>query len=788
VLLALLGLHAAVAALARPAAERLGRGVLVLCALPPLAAVLLMLNRAPWTRAPLTETWTWVGPLNLGLDLRLDGFAAVMVALVSGIGVVVFAYAARYFPARPRGDRSGLGRFAATLLAFSGSMLGLVLADHLLALYVFWELTSVTSYLLIGTEHEQGSTRAAALQALLTTTLGSLAMLAGFVLLGESAGTYVLSEVLAAPPTGATATAGALLALAGAFTKSAQVPFHTWLPAAMAAPTPVSAYLHSATMVKAGVYLVARMAPAFAVIGGWRALVVSVGVATMLVGGYRALRQHDLKLLLAFGTVSQLGFLTALFGAGTPETTLAGTALIVAHGAFKASLFMVVGVIDHQAHTRDLRQLSGLGRRLPALAVTAVLAGASMAGLPPLLGFVAKEAALEAYLHGGITVAGFDLGPVALVGLVLGNVLTTAYTARFLWGAFATKPMGETHGCVGAHVDRPGPAVLAPAGLLAAGSLLAGLVPAAVSPLVVGGALALDDAVDPEPLALWHGINVALGLSVLGIAAGLLLFGRRARVARRQERLARARGANQAYGWALRGLNRAADLSTGTLQNGSLPVYLGVVLLTLVALPASALWRLGEPGPLPVLAESPLQLAVGVGVIAAAVGVALVRRRFAAVLLLGGVGYGMALLFVVQGAPDLALTQLLIETLSLVVFVLVLRHLPERFEDRPWPLGRALRLVTSLTVGAAVAVGAVVARNARTGGTVAEEYLARSLPEAEGRNVVNVILVDFRGIDTFGEITVLSVAAVGVAALVRAVRVRGVGVGGLGDDMTREER
>lgn len=769
-LLALLGLHAAVAAVARPAAARLGRGVFVLCAGPPLIAVLLMLARAPWVpgRPPLRGSHTWVGPLGLALDLRLDAFAAVMVALVSGIGVLVFLYAARYTAPQPRGSRAGIGRFAATLLAFSGAMLGLVLADHLLALYVFWELTSVTSYLLIGTGHEQGSTRAAALQALLTTTVGSLAMLGGFVLLGEAAGTYVLSEVLAAPPIGGAGTAGALLALAGAFTKSAQVPFHTWLPGAMAAPTPVSAYLHSATMVKAGVYLVARMAPAFAAIGSWRALVVGVGVATMLVGGYRALRQHDLKLLLAFGTVSQLGFLTALFGAGTPETVRAGTALLVAHGAFKAALFMVVGVIDHQAHTRDLRKLSGLGRRLPVLAAVAVIAGASMAGLPPLLGFVAKEAALEAYLHGGVTVGGLDLGPAALTGLVLGNVLTAAYTARFLWGAFAGKPLAHTHDCVGADVDRPDPAVVAPAAVLAVISVVAGLLPGTVSPLVVGGAVALDPAVESEPLALWHGLNSALGLSLLGIAAGLILFARAERVGRWQERWGLSRGANAAYAGGLVGLNRLADRSTGVVQSGSLPVYLGVVMTTLVALPASALVRLEDPGPLPALAENPLQVAVALGVAAATIGVASVRRRFAAVLLLGGVGYGMALLFVVQGAPDLALTQLLIETLSLVVFVLVLRHLPERFERHPWPLGGAIRAAVSLGVGVAVAIGAVVARNGRTGGTVAAEQVARALPEGEGRNVVNVILVDFRGIDTFGEITVLAVAALGVAALVRA--------------------
>lgn len=761
-LLTLLGLHALVAAVAVPAGRRLGRGVFWLCAMAPLATVVAVATRSPGVLAgqAVTDTVTWVPALGLRLDLRLDAFALIMVLLVSGVGVLIFAYSARYFS--PRRD---LGLFAATLVGFAGAMLGLVLADNLFVLYVFWELTSITSYLLIGFEHEKGSARAAALQALLTTSAGGLVMLAGFVLLSRAAGTAQLSEMVAAPPTGALAVSGALLAVVGAFTKSAQVPFHTWLPGAMAAPTPVSAYLHSATMVKAGVYLVARLAPAFALLAGWRPLVIGVGVATMIVGGYRALRQHDLKLLLAYGTVSQLGFLVVLFGAGTETATHAGVTLLLAHAAFKATLFMVVGVIDHQAHTRDLRRLSGLGRRLPGTATIAVAASLSMAGLPPLLGFIAKEEAFESFAGGELGA----MGPVALAGIVLGSILTAAYTARFVWGAFASKPRERVRDAVGADVPRPPVSFVTPAAVLAVTGLLLGVVPALVDRLVEEGTQALVASADPDHLALWHGVGLPLWLSVVAVGGGLALFTVRERVEALQARLRVPLDATAAYRASIRGLNRAADTVTRTLQNGSLPVYLSVILVTMVVLPASALLRLG-PLPIPEdVAESPFQIVVGVGVTLAAVGVVAARRRFPAVLLLGAVGYGVALLFVLQGAPDLALTQLLVETLLLVVFVLVLRHLPDRFTGAHWRLGQGIRLVVSGLVGVFVTVFALAAAGARQGlGPVSNYYLAEAYPQGEGRNVVNVILVDFRGIDTFGEITVLCVAALGVAGLVRA--------------------
>jgi multicomponent Na+:H+ antiporter subunit A len=772
VLFALLGLHAALAALAPLLARLLGRGALWACGLAPAATAVWAGTRAEQVVAgePVVERLAWADQLGLSATLRLDAFALVMVALVAGIGVLVFAYAVFYFaPERPGGhERPDIGRFTGALTGFAGAMLGLVIADNLLLLYVFWELTTVASFLLIGVEDHRGEARAAAQQALLITVTGGLVMLAGFVVLGQAAGDYSLSGLVADPPTGAAATVGVFLSLVGAFAKSAQVPLHAWLPAAMAAPTPVSAYLHSATMVKAGVYLVARLAPAFAVIAGWQGVLVGFGVATMLVGGWRALRQFDLKLLLAHGTVSQLGFMMVLFGLGTPAATRAGVVLLLAHGAFKATLFFLTGVIDHTAHTRDLRKLSGLATRMPVVAVIAGLAAASMAGLPPLLGFLSKEAAYTAFVE-----APGVLGVVGLVGIVAGSVLTFAYSGRFLWGAFAAKP-GAAEPADTAHMTTPSPGFVAPAVVLTALTVAFGILPAPLSPLTSAATGALDAGAEAETLKLWHGLTPALGLSVVTIALGALAVAARSPIERAQAWIAGFPSTSEAYQAALVGFNRLADRVTAVAQTGSLPVYLAVILSTAVLAPGVALVvggglpGMGELMREGVFAESLVQIAIALAIAAAALGVVMVQRRFAAVLTLGAVGYGVALLFVVQGAPDLALTQLLIETLSLVVFVLVLRHLPDRFVHRRWRLGQGVRQAVAVAVGAAVAVFALVAGSVRSAAPVSETYLAQSVPEAGGHNIVNVILVDFRGLDTFGEITVLVTAAIGVAALIRA--------------------
>lgn len=765
-LIVLLALPAGLGLALLAAGAPLGRRAFAVAALAPAAAFLWALSQAS---AVLdhdlpTSSVDWVPALGLSLDLRLDAFSLLFVLLVGGIGTLIQLYAGRYFGA----DRAGLHRLAGLLLIFTAAMLGLVSASNLLMLFIAWELTSVSSYLLIGWTDQDATARASALQALLTTGLGGLAMLGGFVLIGQAAGTYDLAALAAAPPTGTTVEIGLLLVLLGAFTKSAQFPFSAWLPGAMVAPTPVSAFLHSATMVKAGVYLIARLAPIFAEQGAWRPVVLAVGATTMLTGGWRALRQHDLKRILAYGTVSQLGFLVVLFGAGVPEATAAGVVVLLAHALFKAGLFLVVGVIDHQAHTRDIRRLGRYGPGWGGPMAVAIVCGASMAGLPPLLGFIGKEAAYDAFLHSELTG-----GPVVLAALVGGSVLTFAYTARLLLGAFrpglVTEGLAEDPELAIDAPPAPGLGFWAPAALLAALTVLFGLVPGLVSSLVEEAAHALDPTLEGKHLALWHGFNAALALSGLTIALGLALTALGPLVGRLQRSLPDAMAGERAYLGAMRGVNRVADRTTGVVQSGSLPVYLGVILLTAVVVPGWALLRAPAPD-LPPLTSGPGDWAAAVLLIGGGIGAVVVKHRMAAVLCLGAVGYGMALVFALQGAPDLALTQVCVDTIGAVVLVLVLRHLPTWFADDPSRLARAARLTVSAAVGVFVFAFIVVTGDVRVDPPISTEFIERAYEEGGGKNVVNVVLVDIRGFDTMGEITVLAVAAMGVYALARLSR------------------
>ncbi len=752
-----------VAAAVLPAlAKKLGREVFYVAALVPAATCVW----GVWAYSkisesgPISEQAAWVPQLGLTLGLRFDGFAFLMLSLVAGIGVLVFVYAGSYFHQEPI-----IGRFAATLLLFSGSMIGLVLADNLLALFLFWELTSITSYLLISIEDEKTAARSGALQALLITGMGGLAMLGGFVLLGEAAGTYSMSALLSKPPSGSVATAALVLVLIGAFTKSAQVPFHTWLPRAMNAPTPVSSYLHSATMVTAGVYLVARFTPAFAEYSIWRPLVISFGLATMLIGAYRSLRQHDLKLILAYGTISQLGLMMLLFGVGTKESIFAGCTLLLAHGIFKAALFMLVGIIDHQTHTRDIRVLGGLGAQWPVLTVAAGVVAASMAGIPPLFGFIAKEEALAA-----LGETGWRWGVVVLIGVVIGSTLTVAYSARFLWGAFGPQQvriLGEQGSVPQGSAPQPSKMFVAPVMVLAALTVLFGLLPSLIDPVVARAYESLVGSSSEHQLALWHGFTQALALSALAIFAGGALFWWRQRVERFQDSVPHLPSAQSGFDRTVKGLLVSADAVTGFVQHGSLPIYLGIILLTMIVLPGVPLLSDGVM-PNIWLADSPLQVVVGFIMIVCAVGAAVARRRFAAVLLVGAVGYGMAALFVIQGAPDLAITQLLIETLGVAVFVLAFRHLPADFARPKLPGSQLIRIAIALLSGLFVFGFTLFAIGARTEPTISGQYLDKAYSEGGGNNVVNVIVVDFRGFDTMGEIVVLAVAALGVAAIVRA--------------------
>ncbi|WP_394248639.1 Na+/H+ antiporter subunit A [Arthrobacter pityocampae] len=757
--------------------SRLGRSAFFVLAAAPAAGFVWLLTELPRVLAsdqaapngspdaPPSLTIPWIPSLQVELTFRLDALAAVLCVLILGVGALVLFYCARYF----KNDDPDVGAFGAQLLAFAAAMFGLVTADDLILMFIFWELTTILSYLLIGYSRQRLSARRSALQALIVTTFGGLAMLVGVVILGQEAGTYRVSEIMA--DAGRLAAGGLLidvaigLVLVGAITKSALVPFHFWLPGAMAAPTPVSAYLHAAAMVKAGVFLVARFAPGFTETAFWYPVIFGLGMATMLLGGWRALRQFDLKLVLAYGTVSQLGFLMMVVGLGGRDGALAGLGLLLAHGFFKATLFLVVGIIDHQSGTRDLRVLSGVGATSPALFAVALVAAASMAGVPPLLGFVAKESVLEAFVHRAEDGAA---GTLLLGGIVLGSILTFAYSARFVWGAFALK-----HG----RPQTPFTPVrmsflLAPA-VLAVASVVFGLWPAPLDALIQPY-LTLFPADGETPyLALWHGVNLPLLLSLVTIAGGTALYLLRAPFERFQGRVPAVREAEVVYRGLIGVLDDVAVWVTGRTQRGSLSFYLFVILTTAVVTPLAALVLFDAPLPTEIMiAESPAQVVAALVIIVGIVAALRSTKRFMAVLMVGITGYGMAAIFALQGAPDLALTQMLVETIVLVAFVLALRSLRARLWNRAGSRHRALRAGLGLAFGGIMAVIAMSAMASRTAAPISLAYPGLAYEDGGGANAVNVLLVDIRAWDTFGEITVLAIAATGIASLI-FVRGRG---------------
>lgn len=767
-MLAILLAHTVGAVIAPLLVRRWGRAAFYPLGLIPLVSVVWVV--ANWPAGPADDhrtTVSWVPGLSMNIDLRFDSLAAIMSALALGIGALVLFYCAEYFrPVSPHTDLDPrLPSFAAKMVGFAGSMFGLMVADNMLALYVFWELTTVLSFLLVGHYAERAVNRRAAIQALVVTTAGGLAMLVGIIMLGETAGTYLLSELVANPPSGTVVTVGVLLVLVGALSKSAIMPLHFWLPGAMAAPTPVSAYLHAAAMVKAGIYLVARLTPGFADSPGWRPTVVVLGLATALLAGWRAIREYDLKLVLAYSTVSQLGLMIVLVGAGGNDLMLAGLTAMCAHAAAKAALFMVVGIIDHATGTRDLRELAGLGRRSPGLFLVAAAAAASMAGVPPFVGFIAKETIFGTEAQAPTLGASI---PYVLGAAVLASMFTVIYSARFVWGGFAGKGLSEPSTHV-AELHSPTVAFMAAPAVLAVTSLVLGLWPLGLDSVLHRYSDTVPDGADYH-LALWHGpgLPVFLSATVLAVGAGIFL-------ARGPLQLSRLRRlplgkADELYDESLRLLDVAAVRLTAVTQRGSLPFNQAVIFATLVLLPLGAL-MLGARDRVDLqLWDTPLQLTVAVLVVAGGVGATLARNRLSAVLMVGVTGYGCAVAFAFHGAPDLALTQLLVETVTLVIFVLVLRTLPAETARPTMATNRLPRAMLAIAVGASVAVFGAFAMAARTG-----EGVAGLLPEAAylrgyGANTVNVILVDIRAWDTLGEISVLLVAATGVASMVFRTR------------------
>jgi len=693
----------------------------------------------------------WVPGLGVELAFSLDGLSLIFALLITGIGAGVLLYASSYLGTDPR-----LGRFYTVILAFMASMLGVVLADELIALFVFWELTSFTSYLLIGYDHEKPEARSAALMALLVTGGGGLALLAGFLLISSVSGTTSVSTLVGM---GDVLRGDGLypailwLVLLGAFTKSAQVPFHFWLPRAMAAPTPVSTYLHSATMVKAGVYLLARLAPALGDTDLWLTLVGGAGALTMLTGAVLAIPQTDMKRLLAYTTVSGLGTLTMLVGLGGTEAATAAVVFLVVHALYKATLFLVAGALDHEAGSRELDQLGGLRRAMPITGAAAALAGLSMAGLPPFLGFLGKELMYTAQLeHGRASL----FATVA----VLGNALTLAAAGLLVLRPFWGAPRSPKH----AH-EGPFALWLPPLALAGLGLLL-GVLPGLASPLFGAAAQAVAGVPVELELHLWHGLNLPLLLSGVTIALGLGLYSSRERlVAGLAPAAALARvGPERGYEAAFQGMLDLARWQTRLLQSGRLRRYVLVILLTLVTLVAAALYRSGVPVPELTLSLRPGEAVLAVVALAGAWSVVHSRLRLAAVAALGAVGYSVALLFLRFGGPDLAMTQFAIETLSVILFVFVLYRLP-RFSSGTPRLTRIRDALVSLAAGGLV-TGIVWRVTAEPHpASLTDYYALNSVALAKGRNVVNVILVDFRALDTLGEITVLAAAALGVAAL-----------------------
>lgn len=747
--------------LAAPWVHRIGRGASGwLIALLPLSLTLYFARflDAVATGKVLTVSYPWVPSLGISLSFYIDGLSLLFALLISGVGVLVVIYAGSYLAGHHQ-----LGRFYAAILAFMASMLGLVLADNVMTLFIFWELTSVSSYLLIGFDHEREAARAAALQALLVTGAGGLALLAGLLLLGAVGGSLELSALL---QQGETVRSHALylpilfLILAGAFTKSAQVPFHFWLPGAMEAPTPVSAYLHSATMVKAGVYLLARLSPVLGGTAQWYYTVTTVGAATMLVGATLALLRTDLKRILAYSTVSALGTLVLLLGLNTELSVKAAVVFLLVHSLYKGALFLTAGAVDHETGTRDVARLGGLRQVMPITAVAAALAALSMAGLPPLLGFIGKELLYEAKLH----------APHATLLITSVGVLTNiAFVA--IAATVGLRPF------IGPRLPTPknpheaplplwfGPVVLV--GL----SLLIGVLPDLLATPLVAPAVA---AVRAEPitmtLALWHGLNPILALSVVTVVGGAGVYWGRDRVSQTAARLdfAARWGPEQWYRRALNALNIVARVQTQALQSGYLRVYVVISITVVIVLMGGALisqgglkWVRGWP-------EGRFYEWVLAGIIlAAAVAAIRASSLLAAVAALGGVGYGVALIYILFGAPDLAMTQVAVETLTVVLFVLVLYQELPQFARLTSVAIRLRDGLLALGVGGLMTTLVLAMRIEPVQSHLTTYFAENSLLHAKGRNVVNVILVDFRALDTLGEITVLAVAAIGVYTLLK---------------------
>jgi len=728
-----------------------------LLALLPAALTLWFASHIPLIAGGeiLVHEYAWIPGLDISLTMVLDGLSLMFALLICGIGTFIVLYAGSYLK-----NHQDLPRFLVVLQAFMASMLGLVLSDNLITLFVFWELTSITSYLLIGFNHQNAEARKAALQGLIVTVGGGLALLAGLVMLAGAGGSYSLQEIFNSDRvlTDHPLYTGMMICmLLGAFTKSAQFPFHFWLPNAMAAPTPVSAYLHSATMVKAGIYLMARLYPELGGTEFWINTLTSVGALTMLTGAFMAIRSTDLKKLLAYSTVMALGTLTLLLGLSTELALTAFAAYLLAHSLYKGALFMLAGIVDHETGTRDVTHLGGLRTLMPITAICTLIAAFSLAGLPPMFGFVAKELLLESLLAGPV-------GAVILLMVLVSAILVVAVAA-----IIALRPFFGTFIPTARKVHEAPALMLAGPVVLTTLSLFSGLLPALTGTFVtLPASIAVAGAPIEGYLSLWHGFNLPLLLSAVSLALGFLLYCQwdRVRNGLRVLNPIIQRGPEAGYFAFMQGIVVLAEWQTRTLQNGSMRNYLRTILLTFVGITGYTLfsrYQLHWNWDIDLYLH---EIATVLILLSAAAAASITRSRLGAVAAMGAVGFSVALIFVLFSAPDLGITQILVETLTVILLVLVLFRLPS-FSNISTPAERGRDAFVAILSGALMTLLIMITINVQLFPPISDYMIENSQPLAYGRNIVNVILVDYRALDTLGEIFVLALAALGVYAMIK---------------------
>ncbi|WP_026906261.1 Na+/H+ antiporter subunit A [Paucisalibacillus globulus] len=737
----------------------------------PLGIFLYFLSFIGKDFSAVRHTYNWIPSLNINLDFYLDGLSLLFVLLISGIGTLVVFYSIYYLHISEK-----LGHFYVYLLMFMTAMLGVVLSDNVFVLYTFWELTSISSFLLIGFWHHRERSRYGAQKSMLITIFGGLSMLGGLVLLSVITGTTSIRSMI--DQVDVIVNSGYMplilvFILLGAFTKSAQFPFHIWLPDAMEAPTPVSAYLHSATMVKAGIYLVARFLPIFVVYEWFFISVSLVGIVTLVWASYMAVRQTDLKGILAFSTISQLGMIMAMLGFGTEVAVFAAVFHILNHATFKGSLFMIAGIIDHETGTRDIRKLGGLLTFMPISATLALFGTFSMAGIPlPFLnGFYSKELFFKATTllnENSNSIASFLSEAIPYLA-VFGSIFTFVYSMYFFFGVF-TGPKKLKLLPKKPH-EAPIGMLISPI-VLVFGVIIIGLFPNLVNgSLLTHAAHAITNSnFEIEPVVFWHGLIPAFKMTLVVVGVGIILFLTRKKWSNIYKAIPGKLSLNKTYDMIIGKTDEYSAKITNSYMTGSLKLYMSIILATIIIFTFTVMFASGGFKNISFgdLAEVEIvDIAIVLIMVLAAICTIFVNNKLALIIITGIVGFGISILFVVFRAPDLALTQLVVETVSMALFLLAYYHLPELQKRNESVSTSITNLFLAVGTGVLITMVGIAAHSSDWFKTISDYFVETSYSLGGGNNIVNVILVDMRGLDTLFEITVLGIAALAIYSLIK---------------------